>query len=192
MASAIRVQNLSVTVQEKGQPKSLLKNIYFDIEAGKFVAIIGTSGCGKSTLLKTLAGIIPATTGNVQFANHSIGDLNHELPLAVGYLPQFGAFHAQFSVAENLETACALRLPPKVSGERRGAWLAHIIELARIESLLPQQYQTLSGGQMRRMALAEELIGDPAFLLLDELTSGLDAFSDQEMMAWLRSLAIIS
>jgi ABC-type multidrug transport system ATPase subunit len=60
--------------------------------------------------------------------------------------------------------------------------------VARMESLLSQRYRTLSGGQMRRMALAEELIGDPAFLFLDELTSGLDVFSDQEMMLWLREL----
>jgi hypothetical protein len=63
------------------------------------------------------------------------------------------------------------------------------VELARLQSFLKQSYSTLSGGQMRRMALAEELIGDPAFLLLDELTSGLDAFSDREMMQWLRDLA---
>lgn len=63
------------------------------------------------------------------------------------------------------------------------------MELARLQALLSQSYATLSGGQMRRMALAEELIGDPAFLLLDELTSGLDAFSDREMMQWLRDLA---
>ena len=67
--------------------------------------------------------------------------------------------------------------------------MRHIVELARLQDILAQPYLTLSGGQMRRMALAEELIGDPAFLLLDELTSGLDAFSDREMILWLRDLA---
>jgi ABC-type multidrug transport system ATPase subunit len=67
--------------------------------------------------------------------------------------------------------------------------MKHIIRLAGLDQLLDQPYRTLSGGQMRRMALAEELIGDPAFLLLDELTSGLDEFSDREMMSWLRDLA---
>lgn len=189
MSSAISVRNLSITVPEKGRVKTLLSNINFEVEQGKFVAVIGASGCGKSTLIKSLAGLVAPASGQILFAGQNAQDLNEHLPLAVGYLPQFGAFHDQLTVQENMEAAARLRLPRKVSLERREKWMVHITELARIESILPQAYQTLSGGQMRRMALAEELIGDPAFLLLDELTSGLDAFSDQEMMTWLRDLA---
>ncbi|HRJ73283.1 MAG TPA: ATP-binding cassette domain-containing protein [Terrimicrobiaceae bacterium] len=189
MASAISVRNLSITVREKRRTKTLLSNVNFEVERGKFIAVIGASGCGKSTLIKSLAGLIEPTSGKILFADQTVQDLNDHLPLAVGYLPQFGAFHEQLTVGENLDAAAALRLPRKVSLDRRQAWMDHISDLARIGPFLPQEYRTLSGGQMRRMALAEELIGDPAFLLLDELTSGLDAFSDQEMMAWLRDLA---
>ncbi len=189
MTTAISVSNLSVAVREKGKIKPLLADVGFEVERGKFIAVVGASGCGKSTLIKTLAGLIRPSSGEVLFAGQTVQDLNDHLPLAVGYLPQFGAFHEKLTVGENLETAAALRLPRSVSEERREAWMNHITELARISPFLPQEYRTLSGGQMRRMALAEELIGDPAFLLLDELTSGLDAFSDQEMMAWLRDLA---
>ena len=189
MPSAIRVHNLTVSVNERGKDKKLLSNINFEIDGGKFIAVIGASGCGKSTLVKALAGLIRPSSGEVLFAGRKVADLDEELPLAVGYLPQFGAFHEQLTVQENMDAAACLRLPKQVSMERREKWVAHITELARIESFLPQAYKTLSGGQMRRMALAEELIGDPAFLLLDELTSGLDAFSDLEMMAWLKDLA---
>ena len=189
MPSAISVRNLSITIGEGDKRKALLSDISFEVEAGKFIAVIGASGCGKSTLIKALAGIIEPSSGQIKVAGQSVGELNENLPLAVGYLPQFGAYHDSLTVGENLETAAALRLPRSVSLERRQTWIDNIVELARIRKLLSQSYQTLSGGQMRRMALAEELIGDPAFLLLDELTSGLDAFSDREMMAWLRDLA---
>lgn len=189
MSAAISVHNLSISVRDKRRTKTLLSNINFQVERGKFIAVIGSSGCGKSTLIKAIAGLMKPSSGQILIANQPAQDLNDHLPLAVGYLPQFGAFHEKLTVGENLSTATALRLPRNVPEERRQEWTRHIIKLSRIESLLPQDYRTLSGGQMRRMALAEELIGDPAFLLLDELTSGLDAFSDQEMMTWLRDLA---
>lgn len=186
--TAIGVRNLRVTARNGPQTKTLLSDISFDVASGGFIAVIGASGCGKSTLIKSLAGLIPPASGDVLFAGRSIEDLNEHLPLAVGYLPQFGAFHGRLTVAEILHTAAALRLPKAVALERRQEWTRHVTELAGVSPLLPQEYRTLSGGQMRRMALAEELIGDPAFLLLDELTSGLDAHSEQEMMAWLRDL----
>jgi ABC-type multidrug transport system ATPase subunit len=188
--SAVHVANLAVTVSGKGrQSTTLLSGIKFDLHAGQFIGVIGASGCGKSTLIKALAGQIEPTRGQVLFAGHSVADIKEQYPLAVGYLPQFGAFHAELTVEENLRTALVLRLPGSVPAAIRENWLRHVINLARLESFLNQPYSTLSGGQMRRMALAEELIGDPAFLLLDELTSGLDAFSDREMMQWLRNLA---
>lgn len=189
MTRAISVRNLSVAVREKRGTKTLLSNVHFEVGRGKLVAVIGASGCGKSTLIKSMAGLLEPSAGQILFAGRAVQDLNEHLPLAVGYLPQFGAFHEKLTVGENLDTAAALRLPRKVGSGRRTAWMHHITDLARIDPLLPQEYRTLSGGQMRRMALAEELIGDPAFLLLDELTSGLDPFSELEMMAWLRDLA---
>jgi ABC-type multidrug transport system ATPase subunit len=136
-----------------------------------------------------MAGLMIPSEGRVLLAGHPVRSLKQKFPLAIGYLPQFGAFHPDLSVEENLRNAVALRLPLSVPRAIKDNWLRHIVELSRLEPILDQPYKTLSGGQTRRMALAEELIGDPAFLFLDELTSGLDAYSDQEMMLWLRDLA---
>lgn len=183
--SGITAANLEVQIDSK----RLLDRISFDIPSGNFVAIIGSSGCGKSTLVKSLAGIIQPTAGTVLLGGHEVGPLSESLPLAIGYLPQFSAFHPETTVREILITAASLRLPRSVSSTIRDQWLTKVTEIARLGSILDQRYSTLSGGQMRRVALGEELIGDPAFFFLDELTSGLDEFSDREMMVWLRELA---
>jgi ABC-type multidrug transport system ATPase subunit len=191
--AAVSVSNLTVSAAPgRARARILLSSINFEVAAGRLVGVIGASGCGKSTLIKAMAGEVHPTLGRILFGGHSVADIKEQYPLAVGYLPQFGAFHGEMTVEENLRTAVALRLPSLVFHEIRENWLQHIIALARLQRLLHQPYATLSGGQMRRIALAEELIGDPAFLLLDELTSGLDAFSDREMMSWLRDLAHVN
>jgi ABC transport system ATP-binding/permease protein len=184
--SAIQAHDLTIVAAED---KVLLENVSFDIPAGSFTTIIGLSGCGKSTLIKALAGIIRPHHGSVRLGGHSVTEIKDQYPLAVGYIPQFGTFHAELTVREILFYAAGLRLPPTVEIKTRNEWLAHIVDVARITSLLDQKYSTLSGGQMRRVALAEELVGDPSFLLLDELTTGLDIFSDGEIMRWLRDLS---
>ncbi len=189
MDAAVYVENLSVMVGKGDDHKALLLNISLAVPEGTFLSIVGASGCGKSTLLKTLAGIQPLSAGRILLAGHEVTSLRHQLPLAVGYLPQFGAFHGDLTVAEILEYAVALRLPSSVPRATRDQWSEHVIDLARIRPFLHQKYRTLSGGQMRRIALAEELIGDPAFLFLDELTSGLDPYSEHELMVWLKDLA---
>lgn len=186
---AIQAANLSIVAGKGKEQKVLLHNVSLTIPENVFVAVIGASGCGKSTLIRALAGIQPISAGQILLAGHSVKQLRQQLPLAIGYLPQFGAFHGELTVFEILKFAVALRLPASVPKSTREQWFQHVIDLARIRPFLRQPYRTLSGGQMRRVALAEELIGDPAFLLLDELTSGLDAYSDHELMVWLRELA---
>ncbi len=187
--ASVYAENISLMVGKGDDHKALLRNISLAVPEGAFISIIGASGCGKSTLLKALAGIVPITAGRILLAGHPVETLRHQLPLAVGYLPQFGAFHGDLTVAEILDFAVALRLPSSVPRATRDQWCEHVIDLARIRPFLHQKYRTLSGGQMRRIALAEELIGDPAFLFLDELTSGLDPYSEHELMVWLKDLA---
>lgn len=189
LAEGVCVRDLLIQTSQRTGKKLLLSGVSLDIPSGTFATIIGPSGCGKSTLIRSLGGIQAISKGSIHLAGYPVNSLRREYPLAIGYLAQFGAFHPELTVRENLANAVALRLPGSVPRHIKTDWVEHITQLAGIQNILNQPYSTLSGGQMRRVALAEELIGDPTFLLLDELTSGLDEYSDQEMMLWLRDLA---
>ena len=186
---AVMVRDVSVWAGGTQGTRKLLSGIDLDIAQGQFVAIIGASGSGKSTLLKCLAGLIAPATGEIRLAGAPVQALRESLPLAVGFLPQFGAFHEKLTVEENLRYAAELRLPASVDAATRAGWIGHIVELGGVGGFMGQECESLSGGQRRRMALTEELIGDPAFLFLDELTSGLDVVAEEGLMASLRALA---
>ncbi|MAS97171.1 MAG: hypothetical protein CMO55_28610 [Verrucomicrobiales bacterium] len=190
-STAVFVRDLSLSVpnrRNKKETKFLLDNISFDLPEGTFTAIVGPSGCGKTTLIRLLAGLRNQTSGEVRLAGHTPGSLRAGLPLAIGYLPQFSALHDSLTVRETLEDALAIRLPGSVPKAQRRQWFNSVVDLAGLSGVLDQACETLSGGQKRRLSLAEELIGDPPFLFLDELTSGLDPNADLEMMQWMRDL----
>jgi ABC-type multidrug transport system ATPase subunit len=185
---AIYARGLCVSVPGARGDRLLLDHVSLAIEAGSFTGLIGPSGCGKSTLLTALAGIRPVSAGELWVGGSPVHSLRREFPLVMGYLPQFAAFHDALTVRETLQYAAALRLPRSVSLQQRKSWLDQIVALARLDGFYDQPCRTLSGGQRRRVALAEELIGDPQFLFLDELTSGLDPHAEEEMMHWLAQL----
>lgn len=188
--SSILADSLMLTVPSrdgKGS-KNLIDDISLHVQGGSFTCIVGPSGCGKSTLLKLLAGLGKPTQGKVKLAGYDVGHLKKSLPLTVGYLPQFASFHDELTVYEVLQNALQLRLPGTISTEEKNDWLNKVIELTGVGKVVNQSPATLSGGQLRRLALAEQLIGDPQFLFLDELTSGLDPHSEREIMWWLSDL----
>jgi ABC-type multidrug transport system ATPase subunit len=185
--AGIRVTHLHLAAPNDAN-RLLLNDLTFNIPSGTFAVIVGPSGCGKSTLLKTVGGLLPPTSGTITIAGGDPMQLRTQLPLAMGYLPQFAAFHEALTVREVLRFAMKLRLPGAVPREQREAWLKNVISLSGLDGLLDQHIETLSGGQRRRLALAEELIGDPQILFLDELTSGLDPHAELEMMQWMASL----
>jgi len=174
--------------RRKGARKRLIDEVTFELPSSSFTAIIGPSGCGKTTLLRLLAGLRSASGGEIRLAGHTPTALRAGLPLSIGYLPQFSALHDSLTVRETLEDALALRLPRSVPAEQRRRWLESVIDLSGLSGVLAQRCETLSGGQRRRLSLAEELVGDPPFLFLDELTSGLDPHAELEMMHWMHDL----
>src|SRR5262245_24251123 len=128
---------------------------------GEFVSIVGPTGCGKSTLLNVAAGLLPPTAGAVSILGAPLAGLNRE----AGYLFQADALFpwktALDNVAIGIETAGVPR------DEARGlaeAWLARV-GLAGFGGRYPHM---LSGGQRKRVGLAQVLIRDPRILLMDE------------------------
>jgi ABC-type multidrug transport system ATPase subunit len=186
---AVVVNHLSIRTNGNGSERPLLDNISFRVPPRHFAAVIGSSGCGKTTLLRAIAGLVLPTRGHVSLLGYPCAEFKRRFPLALGYLPQFSVAHEDLSVMEILRYDCELQLPASVKPATRQRWLAYLVNLAGLKEVAGQRYRTLSGGQRRRVALAEALMSDPPILLVDELTSGLDPQAESDMMEWLRYLA---
>ncbi len=141
---------------------------------GEFVAIVGPTGCGKSTLLNVAAGLLQPASGSVHISGQSLRGLNRQ----AGYLFQADALFpwktARDNVAIGLEVAGVAR---GEAAERAQGWL-NAVGLGAFAGRYPHM---LSGGQRKRVALAQVLIRDPRILLMDEPFGPLDAQTRQVM-----------
>jgi len=184
----LRTSNLSVFANGDREKGAILNGINFRAKFGDLVAIIGPSGCGKSTFLKAIAGIARHAEGEINWLNRAISPEYDIEPEMLAYIPQFGIFHEELTVSEILTDAAVLRL-----GQRGDSFIrnrvADVVELTGLTGLLQRGARALSGGQKRRLALAMELVSEPAIILADEVTSGLDPKSSSEITLLLRNLA---
>ena len=147
-------------------------------------AVIGPSGCGKTTLMKAILGILPST-GEACLAGQPI-TCTEDLVGKVGFAPQFTAAQPQLTVAESLEYALELAVPDAAERSRR---LKSVLGVTGMAPHRDKRVSALSGGQLRRLSLGLELTLDPACMVCDEVTSGLDPQSEDQILALLRNLA---
>jgi NitT/TauT family transport system ATP-binding protein len=157
-----------------GSDFTAVQQATLDVADGEFVAIVGPTGCGKSTLLNVTAGLIRPAAGAVRIFDTPLTRLN----LQSGYLFQADALFPWKSVLENV--AIGLEISGTARGEARDAarkWLARV-GLGGFEARYPHM---LSGGQRKRVALAQVLIRNPKILLMDEPFGPLDAQTRQIM-----------
>lgn len=190
----VEVRDLCKEVHERStrQTKRLLDQINLVIEPGEFVAIFGTSGSGKSTLLDALNGRRPATSGNVLFNGMDLYASFDLFRSAIGYVPQQDIVHRKISVQNALRYTARLRLPPDTSDDEIDTHITRVLDKVGLSEKAELPIDTpapLSGGQLKRVSLAVELVADPNILFLDEVTSGLDAGTDKRMMRLFADLA---
>jgi NitT/TauT family transport system ATP-binding protein len=174
-APAIALRDIAVTFRLADKVVyPAIKSTSLSVADGEFVAIVGPTGCGKSTLLNIAAGLIAPTTGQV----HIFGARLRGLNLQAGYLFQAEALFPWKSAIENvaigLETAGRER---KEARARAQNWLDRV-GLGEFAARYPHM---LSGGQRKRVGLAQVLIRDPKILLMDEPFGPLDAQTRQIM-----------
>ncbi len=168
MNTIIRIEQLSKSFVRDDRELTVLSNINLEIEQGSFVVIVGPSGCGKSTLLNIVAGLLPATSGNVYYKESLV--LNPRLD--VGYLTQKETLMPWRSIASNIEMPLEIRGVQKEVRQRIARELMQKVGLAGFEKHYPHE---LSGGMLRRASLARMLSPSPETLLMDEPFGALDA-----------------
>lgn len=149
----------------------VIEDLDLIIPDGKFTVLVGASGCGKTTLLRMIAGIGPATSGQVLMDNEDITDLAPgKRDIAMVF--QNYAIYPTMSVQENIEFGLKNNRIPKEERQRR---IAEVAESVGLTEYLNRKPSTLSGGQRQRIALARAMVKQPKVFLMDEPLSNLDA-----------------
>ncbi len=144
-----------------------VRDVDIQVGDGEFLAIVGPTGCGKSTILNAVAGLLAPASGGVAIDGRAVAGVQG----SVGYLFQQDALLPWKTALENVELGLRFRgVPGGERGRRARDWLAKV-GLSGFEHRFPHQ---LSGGQRKRVQMAQALIVEPKVILMDEPFSALD------------------
>ena len=182
----LEIKNLSKTFckQRNGSALDILKNISFKFEQDKSYAIMGVSGSGKSTLLHLLSGLEIPTEGQILFNGQSLTDFtqadkDYYLNKTIGLLFQDPFLIRELNIWQNVASKTFdLNIENKIKAEKL---LSSIGILDKAE----EYPDALSGGQLQRVSILRAIFNAPAFLLADEPTGNLDAYSARELIEFL-------
>jgi ABC transport system ATP-binding/permease protein len=169
--------------------KILLNHVSFPVPEKSLLGVIGPSGAGKSTLLGALTGMRPATTGTVLYDNRDLYANYAELKYRIGLVPQDSVLHTQLTARRALQYSAELRFPADTTTAERDARVDEVMSELGLTKHANTRADRLSGGQLKRVNVAQELLTKPSLLFLDEPTSGLDPGLDKSVMEQMRDLA---
>jgi ABC transport system ATP-binding/permease protein len=170
-------------------PPKLTLDIDFPVPEKCLMAVVGPSGAGKSTLLGALTGFDPATEGTVLYDNRDLYTHYAELRHRIGLVPQKDIVHLQLTAREALDFAAELRFSNDTGKSERDTRVIEVIEELGLTAHAQTRADRLSGGQLKRVSVAMELLTKPSLLFLDEPTSGLDPGLDLQVMTKMKELA---
>jgi len=182
MADSINTLRISITKRYGG--KTVLDRFPLEIRGREFVTFLGPSGCGKSTALGIIAGLVPATEGEIWHDDQRIDNVLPE-KRGFGMVFQNYALFPHLTVFDNVAFGLSLQRRPAAEVKQRVQEMLGLVRLTGYEDRYPGQ---LSGGQQQRVAIARALVLQPRLMLFDEPLSNLDAKLRVEMRAEIKQL----
>ena len=177
----IEVKNLT----KRFGNKVAVDNLSFTVENGEILGFLGPNGAGKSTTMNIITGCLSATDGSVSVNGYDVLDEPYKAKKSVGYLPEQPPLYLDMTVDEYLGFVYELK---KVKLNKR-AHLDEIKSVVKISDVAKRRIRNLSKGYRQRVGLAQALIGNPAVLVLDEPTVGLDPAQIIEIRTVIKELA---
>jgi ABC-2 type transport system ATP-binding protein len=167
-------------------PFVAVEDVSFTVAPGEIVALLGPNGAGKTTLMRILTGYLPPSSGHAYVAGVDVLVDRRTAVASLGYLPENGPLYGDMTARESL----------RFLGEARGLSptdrVARVDAVARqcdIEAILDKPIGKLSKGLRQRVGMAQALLHDPAILILDEPTAGLDPIQIRHFRTHIRELA---
>ena len=163
-----------------------LEGVNFNLSKGEVLALVGSNGAGKSTLLKILSGLLKQTTGEIRIDNQILNIMNPNHRAMLGVVPQEYAFYHELTALENLRFFLKMFNSSAIINQDR---LIHILSALNFPlNLIHKKSVFYSGGNKRKLNLALGVIHNPAVLLLDEPTVGIDSQSKTDIYGFLKNL----
>jgi urea transport system ATP-binding protein len=163
----------------------ILQGVDMAVQRGEIVGVIGRNGAGKTTLMRSLIGLIPAMRGSIKLFNRDITSLpaDARARAGMGYVPQGRDVFPQMTVEENLEVGTLISGP----GARKLPDLVYTY-FPQLKARRRQIAGTMSGGEQQQLAIGRALIGNPALMLLDEPSEGVQPSIVQMICEVLKSI----
>jgi len=155
-----------------------LDGLSLAIPKGQLYGLIGPDGAGKTTTIRILSGVMLPTEGEARVGGYNVADEAENMRTQIGYMPQIFSLYPDLSVRENLRFFADINgVPSKLRDER----IDELLQFARLTEFQSRRSEHLSGGMRKKLALACAMIHEPAVLLLDEPTTGVDPVSRREL-----------
>lgn len=182
--ATITLNNVNKIYPSRHGDVHAVKDFNLEVADGEFVALLGPSGCGKTSTLRMIVGLETITSGDILFDGKRVNDLEpRERNVAMAF--ETYALYPNFTIAENLGFPLEVRGMDEAERKRK---IGRIAEIMRLENILDQKPQSLSGGEQQRVSLGRALIRDPDVFILDEVMSHLDSNLKFQMLLDLKVL----
>lgn len=186
-------EGLTVAIKERSVmenlgKKVLLQDIHLAVKPRHMVLLLGGSGCGKTTFINAVTGYEKADA-TVTLGGRDIYKNYKKMQHEIGMVPQQNLMRFSDLVQSTVADAAATRLPVQVSAKERRERITKVLEDVGLLQSQNNKVGKLSGGQLRRLSIAMELIADPDLFVLDEPDSGLDGIMARGLMKDLRRIA---
>jgi len=165
--------------------RTVVSDVSFEVKAGEVLGFIGPNGAGKSTTIKMLCGVLPVYSGKVTVCGFDISTDARKAKSCIGYLPENAPLPPDMTVQGFLNYVASMR---GLGAKQKAGAVGKAAERCALEQVLGEEIESLSKGYKRRVCLAQAILHDPAVLLMDEPTDGLDPNQKREIRNLIQQL----